>query len=194
MLLGLTGKAGSGKDTVAEYLVAEYGFKRYAFADAVRDIAYAINPIIMTNWQSSMTDERPKLRELRLRDYVDMNGWDWSKRNIPEIRRLLQVVGTEAGRDLLGENVWVDIVERKWLEDGQPDAVITDMRFPNEVDFIYSQHGHTVWVHRPENPDAIVTRHASEAYDFSCDWTLVNDSTIPVLHNRVELLIDELRR
>ncbi|SMB96859.1 Dephospho-CoA kinase [Thermanaeromonas toyohensis ToBE] len=40
----LIGKAGAGKDTVAEYLVKRHGFRRYAFADKIKQIAMELWP------------------------------------------------------------------------------------------------------------------------------------------------------
>lgn len=77
MLIGLCGYPGVGKDEVAKYLVTRYEFCRVAFADAMRDDLYKLNPIIGSVW--------------RLADLVDTVGWDVAKRMFPEVRRLLQV-------------------------------------------------------------------------------------------------------
>lgn len=189
ILIGLAGPAGSGKDTVAEMM----GLKRYAFADAVRDVALAINPVIHTNWQTDYEHDYPLLRKARLKDYVDAHGWDWSKRNVPEIRRLLQAIGTEAGRLVMGKNVWVDIVFKKWADDGFPHGVVTDMRFENEFVALSGNGYPTVAIERPNNPDAITTNHVSETRSFTCDYTLVNDGTLDDLRVKVEQLMECIR-
>ena len=74
MIIGLTGYARSGKDTVANYLVEHHGYTRVAFADAIRDALYELNPYIANN--------------LRVAEVVDDYGWDIAKTN-PEVRRLL---------------------------------------------------------------------------------------------------------
>jgi len=187
VLIGITGKAGAGKDSVANILVDRYGFKRYAFADAVRDVALSINPIIMTNWQADERSGKLRLCDARLADYVEVHGWDWSKRNIPEIRRLLQVIGTEAGRQVMGENVWVDIIVNKYVNDGYPNGVVTDMRFPNEFEAIADNLDEcTLKVVRPNNPDAIEAKHSSEQYDFDTRYTIMNDGTLEDLGKAVD--------
>lgn len=186
MLIGLNGKAGVGKDTVADYLVEKYNFKRYAFADAVRDVALAINPYVL--WGEYNTRDR-------LVDIVDVDGWDKAKREVPEVRRLLQVIGTEAGRQVLGPNVWVDIVMRKYqtdvrTEDERVYGVVTDMRFENEFTMISGNSWPTIKIIRPNNPDAIASSHASEQYDPPCDYTITNDGTLDDLYVHVENVLD----
>ncbi len=90
MIIGLSGYARSGKDTVAELLVLNYGFKRVAFADGIRDALIALNPILHDGH--------------RLNEVVQMYGWDVAKAK-DEVRRLLQVMGTEVGRKLIHEDV-----------------------------------------------------------------------------------------
>lgn len=134
-LIGLTGYARSGKDAAASFLV-ERGWKRLAFADAVRKGLLAMNPII--------TGSR------RLKDIVDEDGWDYAKLN-PEVRRLLQVYGTEAGRDIHGSECWVEIVELAvvaHLREGHRIA-ITDVRFPEEVGLIRAYRGQIIRITKP---------------------------------------------
>ena len=83
MIIGLSGYARSGKDTVAELLGLNYGFKRISFALPMRDALYRLNPIV----KGSIVGE-----ELRLAEYVDHFGWEDAKA-LPEVRRLLQVFG-----------------------------------------------------------------------------------------------------
>ena len=47
------------------------------------------------------------------REAIEERGYTEAKAEFPEVRRLLQVFGTEVGRDLFGENVWVDIMKRE---------------------------------------------------------------------------------
>ena len=93
MIIGLSGYAQSGKDTVAELLCLNYGFKRISFALPMRDAIYTLNPYIINdglgdgNW--------------RVADEVDEHGWDIAKQH-PEVRRLMQVFGTDVGSNMFG--------------------------------------------------------------------------------------------
>ena len=83
----LTGCKRSGKDSAAQVLI-DRGWVNLAFADPLRTMALAINPIVNYDFQCNV---------VRLKDMVESYGWDFAKRD-PEVRRLLQVIGTEAVR------------------------------------------------------------------------------------------------
>ena len=127
MILGLSGYAQSGKDTTAELLCLNYKYKRQAFADPMRHALMIINPKL-----DSIT---------RLSEYVDDYGWEIAKKN-PEVRRLLQVLGTDFGRKMLGEDVWVKMLMDKLNYEDR--VVISDVRFPNEAEAI-KKLGGSVW-------------------------------------------------
>jgi hypothetical protein len=146
MIVGLSGYARSGKDTFAGVLVEEFGFTRVAIADVIRDFIDAQFP-------------RPTIPQ------------PWEERKMyPGVRRLLQHTGTEAGRGVLGEDVWINAVldrideapvEKRW--------VITDVRFPNEADRIKFRGGVVIRINRSGNGPA--NDHISEVAmdDYSFD-------------------------
>jgi hypothetical protein len=191
MLIGLCGAAGAGKDSVANVLVDKFGFKRYAFADAVRDAALAIDPFVDTITWEHMNPEKSGKQPVRLASVVDRLGWDIAKREIPEVRRLLQVIGTEVGRQILGVDCWVNIVARKWYLDGYPDAVITDCRFQNEEEWI-DLNGTIVRINRQNNPLSIGKSHASELYEVKATHIIENNGTLEDLEFKVYELYEEL--
>ena len=175
MIIGLSGYAQSGKDTVAELLCLNYGYTRMSFAQPMRDAIYTLNPIVF-NLNS------------RVADLVDEYGWDVAKAN-PEVRRLLQVFGTEVGRKQFGENFWVQQAFDK-LESTK--IVFADVRFPNEANEII-QYGGQVWRVNRHN-HAPVNGHKSEhAMDnFMFKHVLYNDGTIDDLSDEVFMLAKEL--
>ncbi len=140
MIIGLTGYAQHGKDTVGRYLVEKYGFRRYAFADQLKSMAVVLNPIVYGD----------DYETLRLRDLVEREGWDEAKKD-QEVRRFLQVLGTEAVREHLGKDAWIDALDKRLNDDGRTRSdsiVITDVRFPNEAQFV-RRNGGEVWrIHR----------------------------------------------
>lgn len=160
-IIGLCGYAGSGKDEAAKGLVA-CGWTRIAFADAVREVALAINPVLVGDPSNESA--------FRLADVVCDGQWLIAKAQ-PEVRRLLQAIGTEAGRKILGENVWVDAAMRKVAG----DTVFSDVRFPNEVAAIRERGGRIVRIERPGVGP--VNGHVSEtAIDcIEADYTIIND-------------------
>lgn len=176
--IGLHGFAGVGKDTVAEILAANYGYQRVAFANVLREALYVLNPII------EFYDDY----EDRVQDIVDRIGWDEAKRQYEEIRRMLQVLGTEVGREMIDQNVWVDSVFKNLDKDKK--YVFTDVRFVNEHQAIDSRLGLLVKIDRPGYGP--VNEHKSDKGlpDAWFDAHIVNDGTLKDLHTKVrEILI-----
>lgn len=146
MIIGLSGYARSGKDTVAQILVDNYGFTRLAFADKIKELLVEINPKIHYPFHS-----------FNLRDIVFANGWDYAKSE-PEIRELLQNLGVGA-RKVFGENHW--IVETFKNLDNDKNYVVTDVRFTNEAKWIKEIYNGHIW--RVERPGiSAVNDHISE--------------------------------
>ena len=168
MIIGLSGYAQSGKDTVAKFLVDNYGFTRVAFADKLRDVAYELNPIVKPG--------------LRLKNAVDEMGWDKAKTRIPEVRTVLQNLGV-AVRENLGYDTWVNAALNAPAQ--TEDLIITDVRFINEADAI-KERGGKIWrVIRP-GVEA-VNRHVSETQmdSYPFDDLIFNDKGIRELENTV---------
>lgn len=171
MIIGLTGYAQSGKDTVAEYLVNNHGFKRVAFADKIRDLIYETNPMIGDGTYF-------------LKVMVDAYGWDVLKQR-EDVRRLLQNVGV-AARTVFGKDFWVNqaIVG---LDTVNNSYVFTDVRFKNEVESL-KRLGAEIW--RIERPNVTaVNQHISETElsDYVPDRLLLNEGTIEELHKVVQI-------
>jgi hypothetical protein len=175
--IGLHGFAGAGKDTVAEIL-SQYGYTRVAFADVLREALYVLNPVILFH---------PYGEDQRVQDLVDRHGWDEAKRQYEEIRRMLQVLGTEVGREMIDQNVWVDSVFKK-LEEGKK-YVFTDVRFVNEHHAIDSRLGTLIKIDRPGYGP--VNDHKSDK-GLPPEWfdaAIVNDGTIEDLNTKVREIL-----
>ena len=179
MLIGLTGYAGSGKDTVADILVQEHGFVRYAFADKLRELLYEMNPVIETDHSIEAV--------LRLREVVDIDGWDYAKRTFPEVRELLQRVGVWH-RENISEDFWVkqvkDQITHEQLTAG---VVVTDCRFANEAAWARSWGGKVMRVTRPGVGPA--NDHDSEKLAFETDGTIHNRKDIAYAAKLVRSLV-----
>jgi len=161
MIIGLTGYARSGKDTVAKVLVDNYGFERIAFADPIRELLLRINPILNNGYH--------------LNEHVREFGWELAKSRT-EVRRLLQDLGVGA-RDILGADIWVTTALKK-MSNTNKNYVITDVRFQNEASTIKVANG-VLW--RVERPNvSAVNNHVSESElsEHPVDITLLNNGTI----------------
>jgi cytidylate kinase len=168
MIIGLTGYAQSGKDSVARTLVEHYGFTRLAFADKIREMLYYLNPLVKDGF--------------RLQGVVDAYGWDQAKVLFPEVRKSLQELGVSA-RYHLGPDVWVHAVLDQMTD--KIDYVITDVRFENEATMIKKAQGELWRVKRPGV--SAVNNHVSESEldGYKVDKILSNGGTLEEL----ELLV-----
>lgn len=150
-IIGLSGYAGAGKDTVGEILVRHHGFRRVAFADRLKALALDLNPVL--DLQAEHMRVRATLSEI-----ISAHGGDLdvAKREVPSVREYLQDLGVKV-RIHLGEDTWVRAALRGTAGE---DIVVTDCRFRNEADAIRETKG-MVW--RVERPGyAPVNAHISE--------------------------------
>lgn len=184
-IIGLMGYAQSGKDTVAGFL-DKFGYERVAFADALRGVLYGTDPIVGSYEDGEWPGFKDDQGDVRLRAIVDRHGWDRAKQE-PEVRALLQRLGTEGARENIGQNVWIDAALRKVKPGGR--YVFTDVRFPNEADAILAAGG-TLW--RIERPGVeAVNAHASETAldDYPVSLVLLNGGTLEDLALNVSMVI-----
>lgn len=171
-IVGLIGEPGVGKDAIADFAVEDFGARRIAFADPIREIALAIDSVVGV---SPVEGHPEQLMIHRMTDVVRDVGWTAAKQ-IPEVRRTLQRIGTEAGRQIINEDLWVSLGFRRLLAyyngSGQELElfVFTDVRFINEATKIrtFAQElggeARMVRVKRPGHGS--VNNHASESsYD-----------------------------
>jgi len=152
-IIGIAGKARSGKDTIASILL-ENGYQRFGFADILKETIAT-----MFGW-----DERHKNGELK--DVVDP-AWGFSP------RRAFQLFGTEFGRGL-DENLWITLANRKL---GYGKWVVSDVRFENEAKFI-RENGALIHVIRDDVVK--VEEHSSEAGVFpeKEDYVIENNGSL----------------
>ena len=176
MIIGLSGYARSGKDTAADHLVAEYGFTRYSFAAPMKEAMYRLNPIVSSD----------AIGSFRYQNLVDVYGLDDAKDSYPEIRRLLQVFGTEVGREMFGQNFWVDLALNRAKED---KVVISDVRFKNEAEGIKAAGGQVWRINRLGIGP--VTNHASEIDldDYQFDNVIDNNYSVQDLNSVIDDII-----
>lgn len=164
-ILALCGVARAGKDSIAKEFVQNLGFERHGFADPLKDMLYALNPKIeMLNSDF--------IGHWSIQAIVDQRGWEDAKSE-PEIRQLLQRLGTEAGRSVLGENFWVDTL---FSTPSGPRLVIPDCRFENEATGVRSRAGKVIRIHR--KGVGPVNQHISDAIAFDADFDVHNDGTV----------------
>ena len=143
-VIGLGGYAQVGKDAFANVLERHYGWYHTYMSSALREALEVLNPIIYTTYDGG------EFKTLRFKDVVDMYGYETAK-EISEVRKLLQRMGTEVARNLWGENFWIERTSadlKKHINDGHA-VVLTGIRYFNEIEMIKDFGGSLIWVSRP---------------------------------------------
>lgn len=145
MIIGVCGFIGSGKDTVADYLVNFHEFRRDSFAATLKDAVAAV-----FGWDRELLEGRTK-QAREWREQVD--PWWATRLNMPNLtpRWVLQYWGTEVCRKGFADDIWIASLEHK-LQSSGDNIVISDCRFPNEIASIRNAGGQVVWVKRSELP------------------------------------------
>lgn len=171
-LVGISGYARSGKDSVGRVLVNELGYVQVAWADALREMALALDPIVGYGGRGA-----------RLRDVITHIGWDRAKEVYPEVRVFMQRLGTDGARKVFGPDIWVKTLMAR--VNPYERTVITDCRFVNEAQAVKDRGGEMWRVVRP-GVDPI-NAHISETAldDFEFDRVIDNVGTLEDLRTKV---------
>jgi hypothetical protein len=146
MIIGLVGLIGSGKDTVADYLVNVHEFRRESFAGTLKDAVAAV-----FGWDRTLLEGRTKASR-EWREQVDT--WWAARLNMPDLtpRWVLQYWGTEVMRRGFHDDIWIASIENK-IRNLQDNVVISDCRFPNEIVNLRSAGGRIVRTCRGPDPE-----------------------------------------
>ena len=192
-LIGLGGKLRSGKDAFADYLVEHHGYVKMGMSDVLHESALAMNPVISAGIEYDETSFEPYLETLTYRAATEKHGYVAAKELFPEYRAFLQRMGTEFGRNILGEHIWVGLTMSRILDQfGQGnDVVVTGIRFPNELDMIRDIGGRSIWINRPGLATAEAhAQHASETGVTAEDFDIVvqNDGDLDELYAKAKVL------
>lgn len=182
-LIGLAGRAGSGKDSVAEHLADEHNVLRYAFAlplKAALRVMLGLDP-------EDLEDRERKEAVI-----------EWLGKSP---RELMQTLGTDWGRFLVAPDLWTRLA-RRVIDEARtsaefgyaPALVISDVRFANEAALIRELGGWVVHVRRPDAPR--VADHVSEALlpFVAGDLVLDNAGTLDELRQLADHVLAEIRR
>ena len=204
VIVGLTGYAGAGKSTVAEYLVNGHGFTRVSFAAPLKKMLRTLNPIIGNPPVFDTVGKyKPYFYLNDLFELVERDGrmfdddtpaetvikeGSWGA----EYRRLLQVLGTDCIR-AVDEDFWVNAA-LKQMDDPNGRYVFDDVRFPNEAEVIKGLSPHGLWY--VSRPGVHATNgHASEQHAGKMDetgWVENADNEFEFLHSQIDAALSKV--
>ena len=181
MIVGIAGKKRAGKDVIANFLVNEYAFLLYKFATPMKKIVH-----IMYDW-----DERHT--EGDLKEVVDLK-WGISP------RQALQVLGTDWAQydlcskfplfgEITGKDLWVNLFKSWYKKHSEFNVVISDVRFPHEVEILKEMGAVLFKTTRPGL--SLTDTHESESYidGLNVDYNLNNNSTVENLKKLVDNIL-----
>lgn len=170
-IIGIAGPARSGKDTLADFLVAETNGYKYNLADPMRAMLKAGFGIDLSDdyWQSRKEEVIPAIGK--------------------SPRQLMQTLGTEWGRNLIGEDTWLVLAQAHLIRRGV-GMIIPDIRFDNEAEWVRSRGGTIIHVRRKNAPQ--VNAHTSESGIKAAlgEVTIYNDGSLQDLQNSVGEVVD----
>ncbi len=192
MIVGLGYNMGVGKDTAAEALCKELGFKRVGFADALKDLALKADPLIT----SATRAVNVNVGHGRLAWAVHGLGYENAKRTYPEVREFLQRLGSGA-REVFGDTFWIDRVMEPAILRSKAGlhTVIPDVRYRNEADTIRESGGIVINITRPGyHGNGHVTETELNDYEHFHAVVDNNGSIVELQAKIVQIVRDELQR
>jgi hypothetical protein len=183
--IGLSGFARSGKDSAADYISLKYGHQKVSFSTPMKDALVRLNPLIRI--VDPMDDNN--VGGSTLAEAVDVFGWEDLKQVSPDVRGYIQRMGTEVGRQMFGNDVWVN---RTFDEiDGERLVVFADVRFQNEAERVRKAGGQIWRVERDGvgAPYKHVSEFDLEGYRF--DKILHNHGPLDDLYDQIDFLMGQ---
>ena len=203
MVIGLCGFIGSGKNTVAEYLIQSHQFQQESFASTLKDVV-----------ASAFSWDRQKLEGITEEDRIwreTVDPWWAEKLNMPTLtpRWILQYWGTDVIRNNFHNDMWIYSLQKK-IQDNRSNFIITDCRFKNEINSVKALNGKIIWVRRdlPSwykdaqlalagdtaslNKLDNMSIHPSEYQwlDTSFDYVIENDCNLEALHVKIRSMLE----
>lgn len=177
ILVGITGKARSGKDTIAKHLWTQHEFTRIALADPMKRAAQQM---------FGLTDAQTWSDELK---EVVIPYWGMSP------RQMFQKLGTEAAKGTFGDDVWAKRWRLSYDMLRETDhVVVPDIRFDIEADMIRALGGFIIEVRRGTGLSGSTGAHASELGLSTLPEVFIdNEGTVEELHRAFDKLVGSLK-
>lgn len=179
MIIGIVGKARSGKDTIANILCNIYGFERDSLAAPIKKLVKDVFVLDDETVYGEIKREQP---------LQEWEGWT--------VRKLLQFIGTDLLRKNIDDRIWVKSLWMRLRDVQGKNFVIPDIRIPNEKEFLKDKFGKDFVVFKVTRPGFLgqttggISGHETEKYDIEADFTFENNGTIDNLNDKVISVMD----
>jgi hypothetical protein len=184
-IIGLHGSIGSGKSTIAKYLVVNYNYEEYALANPLKKIGeiFYFEPNQLYGTQEN---------KLEINEHWGVSA-----------RKFLQVVGSELFRDALpkllpdmkldGCSVWIKLLDIYIKKNPNKNLVISDVRFSDEAKYIQSIGGYIIKIDRKLEQPSDIAKHQSENQNVSYDIILNNNGSLDDLKKNIDTIAHVLQ-
>ena len=186
MIIGISGYSGSGKDLVGT-IIQEISLNKWhvkKWAGKLKTMASILTGIPVEKFEDQQFKKTEMGPEWDCQFYTEGSGW---QRRPMLVRDFLQKLGTDAIRNGLHENTWVNATLADYTSDA--NWIITDTRFPNEAEAIKKAGGIVVRINRPGVEP--INPHPSETSldDWNFDAVINNDGDVADIVHKVGLLL-----
>lgn len=168
LIIGITGYAGVGKDTLADLICEHTDFHKLSFAGKVKDLYLRLAPT-------------------HTLELIEARGWDFAKHHDLQVRTALQGLGS-ACRNTFGKDFWIKQAMPNKLEIEHENFVFSDVRYVNEAKAIWAQGGIVIRLKRDNVSPA--NAHLSEVGidEIHADLTIENHSPQSALSEVLEYI------
>lgn len=225
MIIGITGLKGCGKDTVAkllQYHFAQSNVKEYLHFGNYMSSVYKVNDISdISGWEVRKFAGKLKqiiciltgcsMEQLEDEEFKNSNVLEILGEEPKSYRWLLQKLGTEAIRDNIHKEIWVNSLFADYKRPydvaiektggytnspypmDYPNWIISDLRFLNEAKAIKDRDGIILRVTRFSNNSFDEHRSETELYNIIPDYEIGNNGCIEELYDMVKMFINEYK-
>ncbi len=183
-IVGLCGFAGSGKTTIANYLIERYGFERFSFAGPVKDVAATVFGWPRARLEGVTTEDRA-WREEADPEWSAVMGYPFTR------RWGLQMIGNGM-RELVHSNIWVTLAKKEMAKrPASSKLVLDDVRYFNERNMLREMGGRLYTVHRVGDRGIIFpSREHTRLWNEATDDQILSTEITPLHRSEWDWLRD----
>lgn len=173
--IGLLGKKGSGKDTLADYLVNTKGFVKYSFAKPIKDIAKILFNLSEQQLYGDLKEQVDKRWGISPRIMFQRLGTEFGQFKIYELFPELKIKDKE---------IWLSLFDIFLEANKDKNIVIADVRFKHEIEYLKKLNFNIIKINRK---DSLMDNHISEKQnDLYYDYLIENNNSKEALFNKYE--------
>lgn len=178
MIIGITGKKGSGKSVVANYLTHEHNFTPINFKDGLKIFMLKTLPDVLS-W---------------CKEHYQMTDEELFQNKPPLFRALMQNIGTDLVRMEVSQDFWINLWSKSITNSRANKFVTDDVRFQNEADAVRLSEGIIVRIIREDLESNDIHVSETEQDSIEADFTIVaKTGEHQLVYNQIETILDTIK-